>query len=82
MSSESILKTNLDGILPFVARGKVREIWKIDEEKLLFVATDRISGACNSILIEALEYRATDMSNTSAYDVILQNVRRVINVGL
>ncbi|SCU93845.1 LAMI_0E15786g1_1 [Lachancea mirantina] len=40
----SIRETNLDGILPLVARGKVRDIYKVDEETLLFVATDRISA--------------------------------------
>lgn len=42
--AEVVLKTDLSSLLPFVSRGKVREIWQIDEEKLLFVATDRISA--------------------------------------
>ncbi|CCK72531.1 phosphoribosylaminoimidazolesuccinocarboxamide synthase KNAG_0K01680 [Huiozyma naganishii CBS 8797] len=40
----SILETNLDGILPLVARGKVRDIYQVDSKTLLFVATDRISA--------------------------------------
>lgn len=40
----SITQTNLDGILPLVARGKVRDIYQVDDETLLFVATDRISA--------------------------------------
>ncbi len=38
-----ILKTNLPGI-PLHARGKVRDVYAIDEHSLLFVATDRISA--------------------------------------
>ena len=30
--------------LPHIASGKVREIYQIDEDRLLFVATDRISA--------------------------------------
>ncbi|EGA80115.1 Ade1p [Saccharomyces cerevisiae Vin13] len=40
----SITKTELDGILPLVARGKVRDIYEVDAGTLLFVATDRISA--------------------------------------
>lgn len=36
--------TNLDGLLPLVARGKVRDIYEVDSKTLLFVATDRISA--------------------------------------
>jgi len=41
---EVVLKTNLEAHFEFVSRGKVREIWKMDEERLLFVATDRVSA--------------------------------------
>lgn len=39
-----LVSTQLDGILPLVARGKVRDIYEVDNETLLFVATDRISA--------------------------------------
>lgn len=39
-----ISETNLDGLLPLVARGKVRDIYEVDSKTLLFVATDRISA--------------------------------------
>ncbi|KAH3672417.1 hypothetical protein WICMUC_004253 [Wickerhamomyces mucosus] len=39
-----ITQTNLDNILPLIARGKVRDIYEVDSETLLFVATDRISA--------------------------------------
>lgn len=40
----SLHTTNLDGILPLLARGKVRDIYEVDANTLLFVATDRISA--------------------------------------
>jgi phosphoribosylaminoimidazole-succinocarboxamide synthase len=40
----SLTTTNLDGILPLIARGKVRDIYQVDDLTLLFVATDRISA--------------------------------------
>lgn len=36
--------TNLNGTFPLIAKGKVRDIYQIDENILLFVATDRISA--------------------------------------
>ena len=41
---EALHTTNLDGILPLVSRGKVRDIYEVDSNTLLFVATDRISA--------------------------------------
>ncbi|OBA21151.1 SAICAR synthetase [Metschnikowia bicuspidata var. bicuspidata NRRL YB-4993] len=40
----SLHSTHLDGILPLIARGKVRDIYEVDAQTLLFVATDRISA--------------------------------------
>lgn len=40
----ALRETNLDGILPLLAKGKVRDIYEVDEKTLLFVATDRISA--------------------------------------
>ena len=40
----SLHTTELDNILPLVTRGKVRDIYQVDENTLLFVATDRISA--------------------------------------
>ena len=37
-------ETGLQDHLHLVAVGKVRELYEIDESKLLFVATDKISG--------------------------------------
>lgn len=39
-----VLSTNLGPAYPLVARGKVRDIYQLSEDRLLFVATDRISA--------------------------------------
>ena len=39
-----VMRIDLKDYLPFVASGKVREIYEVDNSTLLFVATDRISG--------------------------------------
>lgn len=36
--------TDLKGVLPLVAKGKVRELYAVPGDRLLFVATDRISA--------------------------------------
>ena len=41
--NQALLQTNL-GSLPLTARGKVRDIYALNEKELLFVATDRISA--------------------------------------
>lgn len=45
----SVIQTNLKDYLPLVASGKVREIYSLNESKLLFVATDRISGGAYTL---------------------------------
>lgn len=42
--SQALTTTDLQGALPLVARGKVRDLYEIDDKTLLFVATDRISA--------------------------------------
>lgn len=44
MSDSIITQSDLAGALPLLARGKVRDLYKIDDQTLLFVATDRISA--------------------------------------
>lgn len=39
-----IEQTDLQGKLPLIARGKVRDLYDVDDNTLLFVATDRISA--------------------------------------
>ena len=43
-SSPTMTSTNLEGTFPLIARGKVRDIYQVDDNTLLFVATDRISA--------------------------------------
>ena len=43
-----VMQTDLQGFLPLVGSGKVREIYELDESTLLLVATDRISGMTQS----------------------------------
>ena len=66
----AVLSTDLGKYLPLVALGKVREIYGLKDDKLLFVATDRISGTV-TVLCPIIN----DLTNTvnSAYDVILKN---------
>lgn len=40
----ALTTTDLDGLLPLVAKGKVRDIYEVSDDSLLFVATDRISA--------------------------------------
>lgn len=40
----ALTTTNIQSALPFVAKGKVRDIYSVDQSTLLFVATDRISA--------------------------------------
>ncbi|KAL4759797.1 phosphoribosylaminoimidazolesuccinocarboxamide synthase [Aspergillus foveolatus] len=40
----TLTTTDLQGSLPLIARGKVRDLYQVDDKTLLFVATDRISA--------------------------------------
>ncbi|ORY11529.1 phosphoribosylaminoimidazole-succinocarboxamide synthase-like protein [Clohesyomyces aquaticus] len=44
MSSDAQIQVDLEGILPKIASGKVRDLYDIDDKTLLFVASDRISA--------------------------------------
>ncbi|KAL8970106.1 MAG: hypothetical protein Q9183_001677 [Haloplaca sp. 2 TL-2023] len=44
MANSALLQADLDGALPLVARGKVRDLYKVNDGTLLFVTTDRISA--------------------------------------
>lgn len=39
-----VMQSDLKQILPLVTRGKVRDLYEVDQKTLLFVATDRISA--------------------------------------
>ncbi|KAL3454037.1 hypothetical protein BJX65DRAFT_83678 [Aspergillus insuetus] len=40
----TLTTTDLQGSLPLIARGKVRDLYEVDDKTLLFIATDRISA--------------------------------------
>lgn len=44
ITTMALTQTTLGGALPLVARGKVRDIYSLSDDSLLFVATDRISA--------------------------------------
>lgn len=44
MTSQALVDIDIQGKLPKVASGKVRDLYAIDEATLLFVASDRISA--------------------------------------
>lgn len=44
MSTKAITNIDIQGKLPKVASGKVRDLYAIDDDTLLFVASDRISA--------------------------------------
>lgn len=44
MASSTVVDIDLKGLLPKVASGKVRDLFAIDDDTLLFVASDRISA--------------------------------------
>lgn len=62
----SLTETNLDGILPLIARGKVRDIYLVDESSLLFVATDRIS-AYDVIMTNGIPSKGKILTQLSAF---------------
>lgn len=44
MSATTVTTTDLGSALPLLARGKVRDLYTVSDDSLLFVATDRISA--------------------------------------
>jgi phosphoribosylaminoimidazole-succinocarboxamide synthase len=44
MTPEAVVNIDLQGKLPRIASGKVRDLYAIDDDTLLFVASDRISA--------------------------------------
>lgn len=44
MEEQAVTTIDLQGALPLVSRGKVRDLYHVDDSTLLFIATDRISA--------------------------------------
>jgi phosphoribosylaminoimidazole-succinocarboxamide synthase len=68
--AQALTTIDLQGALPLIARGKVRDLYEIDDKTLLFVASDRISAydvimenvsqqSLNLNTILTLEYRVS-----------------------
>jgi phosphoribosylaminoimidazole-succinocarboxamide synthase len=52
--------------LPLVRRGKVREVYRVDDARLLLVASDRVS-AFDVVLSEPIPHKGTVLTQLSAY---------------
>jgi len=52
--------------LPLHASGKVRDVYQLDEERLLFVATDRIS-AFDYVLATGIPHKGRVLSQISLF---------------
>ncbi|CCH62028.1 hypothetical protein TBLA_0G00810 [Henningerozyma blattae CBS 6284] len=81
----AIVQTDLQGALPLVARGKVRDIYQIDNETLLFVATDRIS-AYDVIMNNPIPDKGILLTKLSLFwfeflkDVIPNHLKKIQNI--
>ena len=62
---KTVSVTNVVG-LPLIHRGKVRDVYKLDDETLLLVATDRIS-AFDCIMPTPIPYKGTVLTTLSAF---------------
>ena len=66
MSTKALIKTDTARVLPLVASGKVRELYELDDETLLFVATDRIS-AYDIIMKNGIPEKGALLTQLSAF---------------
>ena len=64
-NAAALLQTSLSG-LPLVRRGKVRDVYAVDDDHLLIVATDRIS-AFDCILPTAIERKGEVLTSLSMF---------------
>ena len=60
----AMLETSLP--LPLVRRGKVRDVYAVDDERLLLVTTDRIS-AFDVVMNEAIPYKGAVLTQLTAW---------------
>jgi phosphoribosylaminoimidazole-succinocarboxamide synthase len=54
MSLQATVNIDIQGKLPKVASGKVRDLYAVDDDTLLFVASDRISAY--DVIMENVSY--------------------------
>lgn len=64
MSAVALVQTDLP--LPLVRRGKVRDVYEIDADRLLLVTTDRIS-AFDVVMNEAIPYKGAVLTQLTAW---------------
>jgi phosphoribosylaminoimidazole-succinocarboxamide synthase len=64
MTAPALVKTDLP--LPLVRRGKVRDVYGVDAERLLLVTTDRIS-AFDVVMDEAIPYKGAVLTQLTAW---------------
>src|SRR5258707_4159764 len=65
MSAATLLETSLSD-LQLLRRGKVRDIYTVDEHRLLIVATDRIA-ACDCVLPTTIERKGQVLTALSRF---------------
>lgn len=61
MSQSAIVKIDIKNKLPLVASGKVRDLYAIDDDTLLFVASDRISAY--DVIMENVSLQSNSKKN-------------------
>ncbi|MCJ1354815.1 MAG: Bifunctional purine biosynthetic protein ade1 [Icmadophila ericetorum] len=66
MSAKAVTRTDAVSVLPLVASGKVRELYELDKETLLFVSTDRIS-AYDIIMENGIPEKGALLTQLSAF---------------
>ena len=64
-SAQPVLETSIEG-LPLVHRGKVRDVYQVDDDRLLLVATDRLS-AFDSVLPTPIKHKGRVLTALSAF---------------
>lgn len=65
--ANTLTTTDLQGALPLIARGKVRDLYEVDDKTLLFVATDRISAY--DVIMENVHSTLKQSNNVDQYNV-------------
>ena len=66
MLNTVVVRSDLAGALPLVARGKVRDLYELDNETLLFLATDRIS-AFDVVMTNGVEGKGALLTQLSIF---------------
>src|SRR5205085_8009054 len=61
-----LLMTTSDLPLKWIARGKVRDVYEVDAERLLLVATDRVS-AYDVVMAEPIPLKGAVLTQLSAW---------------